>query len=45
MQLLQSFISPITDCFPAQVAITALLLLILLDWVFGIGNGLLQKDF
>ncbi len=39
------FIMPVRDCMPAQVAIVALLLLILLDWVFGLGNALMQKQF
>ena len=45
MQLLESFLSPIKDCFPAQVAIIALLILILLDWVFGIGNACMKHEF
>ncbi len=45
MLLLDSFLSPIRDCFPAQVAVAALLILILLDWVFGIGNALIQHQF
>lgn len=43
--LLETFLSPVRDCFPAQVAIVALLLLILLDWVFGISNALIQHQF
>jgi len=43
--LLETFISPVRDCFPAQVAIIALLFLILLDWIFGIGNAIIQKEF
>ena len=39
------FLSPVRDCFPAQVAIIALLLLILLDWVFGIGNAIIKHQF
>ena len=39
------FISPVRDCFPAQVAILALVLLILLDWVFGIGNACMKHEF
>ena len=43
--LLETFLSPIRDCFPAQVAILALLVLILLDWIFGIGNALMKHEF
>lgn len=43
--LLETFITPVRDCFPAQVAIVALLLLILLDWVFGIGNAMMKHEF
>jgi len=45
MNLLEVFLTPVRDCFPAQVAIVALLILILLDWVFGIGNALNQHQF
>ena len=45
MTLLEAFLAPVRDCFPAQVAITALLLLILLDWVFGIGNAIMKHEF
>lgn len=45
MLLLETFLSPIRDCFPAQVAVAALLLLILLDWIFGISNALLHHEF
>ena len=45
MMLLESFLSPVRDCFPAQVAIVALLLLICLDWVFGIGNAMMKQEF
>jgi toxin secretion/phage lysis holin len=45
MLLLQAFLSPIRDCFPAQLAIAALLILILLDWVFGIANALIHHEF
>lgn len=45
MYLVNTFIAPIRDCVPAQVAITALLILILLDWVFGISNALVHKEF
>lgn len=45
MLLLEAFMSPIRDCFPAQVAIIALLILILLDWVFGIGNAMMKHEF
>jgi toxin secretion/phage lysis holin len=43
--LLEVFLSPVRDCFPAQVAIIALLVFILMDWIFGIGNALMQKEF
>lgn len=43
--LLEAFLTPVRDCFPAQVAIVALLVLILLDWVFGIGNALMKHEF
>lgn len=45
MLLLETFLSPVRDCFPAQVAISALLVLILLDWIFGIGNALMKHEF
>jgi len=45
MNLLDIFLSPVRDCFPAQVAIIALLILILLDWVFGISNALIHGEF
>lgn len=43
--ILEVFLSPIRDCFPAQVAIISLLLLILLDWIFGIGNACMHHEF
>lgn len=43
--LIESFLSPVRDCFPAQVAIIALLILILMDWVFGIGNACMSHNF
>lgn len=45
MLLLETFVSPIRDCFPAQVAVAALLILILLDWVFGISNAIMHHEF
>lgn len=39
------FIAPIRDNPTVQAAITALLVLILLDWVFGLANALVQKEF
>ena len=45
MLLLETFLAPIRDCFPAQVAIVALLILIALDWIFGIGNALMKHEF
>lgn len=44
-QFIDVFLAPVRDCFPAQVAILALLLLILLDWIFGIGNALIKHEF
>lgn len=43
--LIEAFLTPVRDCFPAQVAIIALFILILLDWVFGIGNALMKQEF
>ena len=43
--LLETFLMPVRDCFPAQVAIVALLILILLDWIFGIGNAMMKHEF
>ena len=45
MLLLETFLAPIRDCFPAQVAVVALLILILLDWIFGIANALVHHEF
>lgn len=45
MAVAQTLLIPIRDCFPAQVAIVVLLLLILLDWIFGISNALMQHEF
>lgn len=45
MMLLETFFAPVRDCFPAQVAIVALLVLIVLDWLFGIGNALMKHEF
>lgn len=45
MLLIEAFLSPIRDCFPAQVAVAALLILILLDWIFGIGNACMKHEF
>lgn len=42
---IESFLMPVRDCPPAQVAIIALLLLILLDWIFGIGNAMMHHEF
>ncbi len=44
-ELLDVFLAPIRDCFPAQVAIISLLLLIMLDWVFGIGCACMHHEF
>ena len=45
MILLEVFLSPVRDCFPAQIAIISLLIFILLDWIFGLGSALMQKKF
>ena len=45
MLLLETLLTPIRDCFPAQVAIAVLLILILLDWIFGIGNACMKHEF
>lgn len=42
---LDVFLAPVRDCFPAQVAIVALIVLILLDWVFGVGNACAKHEF
>lgn len=42
---LDVFLAPVRDCFPAQVGVVALLLLILLDWGFGIGSALMRHEF
>ena len=39
------FVSVIRDNTTAQVALMAVLLLILLDWVFGVANALAHKEF
>lgn len=39
------FISPIHDNPLSQVALIALLVLILLDWIFGIGNACMKHEF
>lgn len=45
MALVEVFLSPIRDCFPAQVAILSLFILILLDCIFGVGNAIMEKRF
>lgn len=45
MLLIETFLAPVRDCFPAQVAIIALGILILADWVFGIGNACMKHEF
>lgn len=42
---LDVFLSPIRDNAVAQVALTAVLLLIFLDWIFGVANALIHKEF
>lgn len=44
-QFIDVFLAPVRDCFPAQVAIIALGILILCDWIFGIGNALMKHEF
>lgn len=44
-EFIDIFLAPVRDCFPAQVAIIALLILILMDWCFGIGNACMHGDF
>ena len=39
------FFSPLRDNSIAQVAIVAVLALIVLDWVFGVANALIHKEF
>ena len=43
--IIDVFLAPVRDCFPAQVAIISLLLLIALDWVFGIGCACMHHEF
>ena len=45
MLLFEIFTMPLRECLPAQVAVIALLILILLDWVFGIGNAMMKQEF
>ena len=42
---LDVFLSPIRDNQTAQVAVMAVLLLIVLDVLFGVGNALLHQEF
>ena len=42
---IDSFLAPVRDNQVAQVAIAAVLLLILLDIIFGIANALLHKEY
>lgn len=44
-QFIDAFLAPVRDCFPAQVAIIALGILILCDWIFGIGNAIMKNEF
>lgn len=39
------FLSPVRDSQPAQVAICAVLLLIVLDVLFGVTNALIRREF
>ncbi len=42
---IDAFISVIRDNQTAQVALMAVLLLILLDWIFGVSNAIAHKEF
>ena len=44
-QFIDVFLAPIRDNMIAQVGLTALFLLIVLDWAFGIGNALAKNEF
>lgn len=44
-QFLDAFISPIRDSVPVQVGITAVLVLIMLDIIFGLANALSKKEY
>lgn len=44
-QFLDAYISPIRDSLAAQVGITAVFILILLDVIFGLANALWQKKY
>lgn len=43
--LISVFLSPVHDNPMTQVALIALLILILLDWIFGIGNACANHEF
>jgi len=45
MTLAEVFLAPVRDCFPAQVAIVSLLILIFLDCLFGVGTAIMRKEF
>lgn len=45
MSLLWSFVTPIHENQMVQIALVALLFLILLDWLFGIGNACANHEF
>lgn len=45
ISIIDVFLAPVRDCFPAQVAIISLLLLISLDWIFGIGCACMHHEF
>lgn len=45
ISIIDVFLAPVRDCFPAQVAIISLLLLIALDWIFGIGCACMHHEF
>lgn len=39
------FLSPIRDNEVSQVALAAVLILIFLDWIFGVANAIIHKEF
>ena len=45
MTLVEIFFAPIHNNITAQAALIAMLILILLDWVFGIGNACANHEF
>ena len=45
MQIIHTFLSPVCDSTVAQIGITAVFILILLDIIFGLANALWQKKY